>query len=223
MRDNYVRLIWPGALVISVGLALVVNSAWPIIAWVVAQLAVRGWQLRSGQHLRYYRKLSPGVFAQAFIAVLIVISLAIGVVALDNPILNFGWFELVGQGDGGTDEPTNIVALPLFVPWLAPLFLALLLFLLPALAATEERVFRAGTVNWSDGLWRSLRFGAAHLIMGIPIGAVIPLTIAGLWLTYQYFRGGTERSTVYHLAYNVIIIVFAATAIFLLTVLEPVP
>jgi hypothetical protein len=223
MREDYARLFWPGALVISIALALVVESAWPIVAWVVAQLAVRGWQMRGGHHLRYYRQLSPGIFGQAFIAVFVVISLAIAVFSLDSPILNFGWFTLVGQAGEGVDEPTNIVALPLFVPWLAPLFLALLLFLLPALAAAEERVFRAGTLNWTDGLWRSIRFGAAHLIMGIPIGTVIPLTVAGLWLTYHYFRGGTERATVYHLAYNVIIITFAATAIFLITALDPIP
>src|SRR5205085_11402239 len=103
---------------------------------------------------------------------------------------------------GGT--ATNVVVVPLEIPIIAIPFLALLIWVLPDLAAVEERVFRADTRDWLDGLRRSFTFGVAHLMMGIPIGAVLPLTVAGLWLTHQYFKGGLERSTRYHPAYNLL-------------------
>src|SRR5581483_1968633 len=112
-----------------------------------------------------------------------------------------------GGGPGaGEPPPGNIILEPLAYRWLAVPFLLLLLFVLPSLAAAEERLFRQGTRGWRQGLVRSLIFGLAHWPMGIPLGAALALSIGGLWFTYQYFRGGIARSTVYHLTYNLLAI-----------------
>lgn len=66
----------------------------------------------------------------------------------------------------------------------------------------EEELFRDGTRNWRHVLPRSLVFGLMHLLPGVPIAAALALTIAGLWFTRQYFRGGVARSTTYHLAWD---------------------
>ena len=73
---------------------------------------------------------------------------------------------------------------------------------MPRFAKQEEIQYRTGTRNWADGAWRSLRFGLAHRVMLIPFGASLALSVGGLWFTWMYFRGGTERSTLYHAAFN---------------------
>lgn len=90
--------------------------------------------------------------------------------------------------------------------WYALVFLPILALALPRFARREEVLYRARTRNWADGAWRSLRFGLAHLVMFIPLCASLSLTIAGLWLTWLYFRGGVERSTIYHAAFNTTLI-----------------
>jgi hypothetical protein len=34
----------------------------------------------------------------------------------------------------------------------------------------------------------------------------LALSLGGLWLTHQYFRGGVERSALHHTAYNLILV-----------------
>ena len=121
-----------------------------------------------------------------------------------NPILwvlssLFGWGDGNGQG--------NIMLSGLQWKYYAMLFLPVLLFALPSLARYEEDDFREGTRNWAQGVKRSIKFGLVHLIVLIPLGAAFALSIGGLWFTHQYFKGGVERSTVYHSVYNSIIVV----------------
>lgn len=129
-----------------------------------------------------------------------------------NPILwvlssLFGWGDGSGQG--------NIIFSGLEWKYYAMLFLPVLLFALPSLAKYEEEDFREGTRNWSQGVKRSIKFGLVHLIALIPLGAALALSIGGLWFTYQYFKGGVERSTIYHSAYNsiVVVILFATVVL----------
>jgi hypothetical protein len=204
--ETRVAELWPWLLLAAVVVALSTGTLWPIAAVVVGPLVLRGWRMRNGRHLATYREITPRVAAEAFLAALVVMTIGVVVLSLDLPVLNWGWFQLVGDAVGEPTGPTNIVVVPLEIPLLAVPFLALLVFVLPDLAAAEERVFRVGTHGWLDGTRRSLVFGAAHLVMGIPIGAVVPLTVAGLWLTWHYFRGGARESTRYHLAYNLVLV-----------------
>jgi len=120
-----------------------------------------------------------------------------------NPILwvlskLFGW----GNGNGGA----NLGFIGIQWKWYAVIFLPLLIFALPTYAKSEEESYRAGTRNWGHGIIRSVRFGLAHLIMLIPLGMALALSIGGLWFTHHYFKGGIERSTTYHAVYNSMLI-----------------
>jgi hypothetical protein len=205
--------LWPWFLVIAVPVAVATGSLWPIALVVLVPLVLRGWRMRHGRQLAVYREIRLGVALEAIAAALTVMALAVAILSLDVPLLGWGWYSLVAEATGDQAGATNIVVVPLEIPLLAVPFVALLVFLLPDLAAAEERIFRVGTRGWLDGLRRSVAFGAAHLIMGIPLGAVVPLTLAGVWLTWHYFRGGQRESTRYHLAYNLVLVTVATVVL----------
>jgi hypothetical protein len=132
------------------------------------------------------------------------------------PVLSFGWWSVIGgEGNpvvGVTEEDYGIVSvvLPLF-------FIGLLIVGMPLLVAREEWVFRRGaeTRGTAMNVARSLVFGLAHAVIGIPIGAALALSIGGLYLTRCYLKGWREtrtqtgallESTRAHLAYNLTII-----------------
>ena len=121
-----------------------------------------------------------------------------------NPIL---WVisKLFHAGNG--HGQSNVLFSGLNWKWYAVIFLPVLILALPRLAQVEEVNYRTGTRNWFDGTLKSLRFGLVHMIMLIPFGASLALTLGGLWFTHQYFRGGVERSTIYHAAFNTMIVV----------------
>jgi hypothetical protein len=218
--EERVARAWPWLIPIAVLASLASGSVWPIAALVMLPLLLRGWRMRHGRQLRIYRQIGPRVAAEALLAALVVTTVGVVVLSLDSPILNWGWFSVVARATGDqSGGATNIVVVPLEIPLLAAPFLALLIWTLPDLAAVEERVFRLGTRGWLDGLRRSVTFAIVHLVMGIPIGAIVPLTLAGLWLTWHYFRGGVARSTRYHLAYNLCLVIVATLAFVLLPLL----
>lgn len=177
------------------------------IALTVAHAAfARGKALKNWQVIKQYRPIQ-------FITTIPVLGLVIVVAMLlcynvpfmdKNPILwvassLFGWGD--GKGSG------NIMFSGLHWKYYAMLFLPVLLFALPSLAKVEEKDFRRGTRGWADGVKRSIMFGLVHIVALVPLGAALALSIGGLWFTYQYFKGGVERSTVYHSVYNSIIVV----------------
>ena len=218
--EDRVAQAWPWLIPLAVAASLISHSVWPVVALVLLPLVLRGWRMRHGRQLKIYRELGPSVVAEAFLVALVVAAVGVVVLSLDSPILSWGWFSEVARATGDrSGGATNIVVVPLEIPLLALPFLALLVWTLPDLAAAEERIFRLGTRGWLDGLRRSVTFAIAHLIMGIPIGAIVPLTLAGLWLTWHYFRGGTARSTRYHLAYNLCLVCVAALAFVVLPLL----
>ena len=85
-------------------------------------------------------------------------------------------------------------------------FLVLLAVNLPRYAHMEEEWFREGTISWEQGLLMSALFGLAHCLVGVPIGAGLAISVAGLWFTHQYFVGGVELSTIHHATYNLILV-----------------
>jgi len=215
--EGRVGWAWPWMVGTAVIFAVPLKSLWPIALLVLLPLVVRGWYMRHGRQLRMYREFTAGVLAEALLAAVVVTSIGVSILSLRVPLLNWGWFSVVARATGdASGGATNVVVVPLEIPLLAVPFLLLLLWVLPDLAAAEERVFRLGTRGWLDGLWRSVVFAMAHLVMGIPIGALLPLTLAGLWMTWRYFRGGAERSTRYHLAYNLCLVGVAVLVFVLL-------
>lgn len=162
--------------------------------------ASRNWQIIKQYRLIHLITSIPIVASVITVAVL----LTEFVPFMDkNPFLwvfsaLFGWGNGEGQG--------NLMLSGLQWKYYAALFLPILLFALPSLARYEEEDFREGTRDWAHGVKRSVVFGLVHVIMLIPIGTALALSIGGMWFTHQYFKGGVERSTVYHSVYNSIIV-----------------
>jgi hypothetical protein len=143
------------------------------------------------------------------------------IVLVQFPILNWGWWTALGgfgnPVTGGTERTTGT---PL--EWLVPLlFVTLLIPALPLFAEAEERMFRLGAERRSrwGRLRRSVEFGLAHAIIGIPIGAALGLSVGGTYFTWSYMRifrrTGDQNvamleSTRAHTAYNATVIALVA-------------
>jgi uncharacterized iron-regulated membrane protein len=100
---------------------------------------------------------------------------------------------------------------------------------IPLFAQTEERMFRFGAERWSGRkrVAKSVQFGLAHAIIGIPIGVALALSIGGGYFMWCYLRRykATGRpyeammeSTRAHAAYNteivlVLLLAFATLAV----------
>lgn len=76
---------------------------------------------------------------------------------------------------------------------MAPVFFTLLLAALPLLARAEERAFRRGTRGRLDALRRSLVFGLAHCLVGVPVFVGLALSVGGLYFSRQYTLGEREE------------------------------
>ena len=144
------------------------------------------------------------------------------------PYLSFGWWSVLG-GEGNPVFGTTSRSLgPLDV--IIPIaFVSLLIVGLPLLVSREEWVFRRGAERrrLGDNLGRSIFFGVAHAVIGIPIGAALALSIGGFYLTGCYLRGWKAtrtqsgallESTRAHLAYNLLIVVLIGVAFAILAI-----
>ncbi len=193
--------------------ALYFKSTVPITVYVIASLAITAAQGRFAESLRWYRAIRPLIVLQSAGVLAAVIAAAVGLLALNNPILDWGWWTVVAAQVGDQSGGGNIITAPLSYPLLVPPFVVLLVLVLPRLAESEELTFRRGTHNWRDGALRSLVFGLIHMVVGIPLAVALALSIGGLWFTRQYFLGGTRRSTLHHLTYNCIALLLVLVAI----------
>jgi hypothetical protein len=167
------------------------------------------------------RGLRPDHFLLALPVLAAIIATAFALIRL--PVLSFGWWDAIGgvgnPAVGLTDQDLGIlnVLIPAF-------FLGLLVVALPLLVAREEWVFRRGAEQRGAlrNVGRSIVFGLAHAVIGIPIGAALALSIGGLYLTWCYLQGWSAtrsqagallESTRAHLAYNVTILGLVAVAL----------
>ena len=149
------------------------------------------------------RHLLTGALAGVVTAATALGLMAASPVFRKNPFL-WAASELFHWGNG--NGQANIIFSGLNWRWYAVVFLPVLILALPRLAAQEEIQYRDKTRNWLDGSLRSLRFGLAHLLMLIPFGTALALTWGGLLFTWAYFRGGVRESTLYHAAYNTVLV-----------------
>ncbi|MBX7133034.1 MAG: hypothetical protein K1X67_10190 [Fimbriimonadaceae bacterium] len=114
-------------------------------------------------------------------------------------VFGFSWLNLLARrGESGT----NLMVAPAGIPYFGVFFYLLLMLNIPRLARIEEYRFRLRTRDWPHAVRRSIRFGLAHCIIGVPIGFGLAISIGGLWFSYQYFRGGIRRSILAHTVYN---------------------
>ena len=113
----------------------------------------------------------------------------------NNPLL---WVASKALNYEHLMEFNNALLIGLFTKWPYGLILApVLLLTMPSISMYAETFFREGTQNWLEGIWRSIVFGLAHLILLIPLSFAIGLIIHGLWLTHHYLKGGTMASHIY--------------------------
>lgn len=171
----------------------------PLTAFVTLSLV---WELRDAgrfaKSLRILRTIRPWMV----VANIPIIVLALGAFVLLDQIsfMQWSWMSLIGGSGNST-----LIGLQ-YDWWFALPFAALLFLALPLLAELEEQIFREGTRNWPHGIVRSVVFGLIHTAAGVSLAAGFALIIAGLWFTYQYFKGGVSRSTSYHIAWNVTLV-----------------
>ncbi len=197
-------------LFLAVELALFLKSTVPITVYVVGTVGLTAWRTRRSSPLRWYGTIRPLYVAQNVGVLAIVVTGAAGLLALDNPILNWSWWTWLASQVGDSTGGGNIIAAPLAYPWLAVPFVLLLAYTLPNLAHGEELTFRKGTKGWRDGVPRSILFGMVHCLVGVPLAVALPLSIGGLWFTRQYLQHGIDRSTTHHLTYNSIVLMAIA-------------
>jgi len=181
-----------------------------VFGWAVAALLtiflVR--PLLKGQSQRYwfvFRRIRPVTVVSNIVVIAATIGLAYGLYTL-FPFLDRSWLYLIPGSDGAS----NIGVLPARIPYVGALYIGLFALNVPMFAAAEERQYRRGTKDWKQGAVRSLRFGLAHWIMGIPLYAAFALTLPGLWYTLIYFREGEDGATTYHATYNLILCLLLA-------------
>lgn len=154
-------------------------------------------------------QITAGMVIQSLVIVALVLGVYCALTRL-HPFFDWSWASLIGK------SPINIGLIPIKVKYLGLVFLILLILNLPTYALVEEEIFRAGTDNWVEGIWRSLLFGLAHCLSGISLGAGLAVSVTGLWLTHCYFVGGVQYAALHHTTYNIILI----AALFLLLVYD---
>lgn len=133
---------------------------------------------------------------------IIVLTIAAGVVLNTVVGLKWGWTSFL-HSDGST---SNINMIGFSYLWYVPVFATLIILAMPHLTMLEEVTFRHGSKGFKSIMIRSLIFGLVHMIAGISLGFALALTIPGLWFSYQYKKGGIERSAAYHLVWNYAIV-----------------
>jgi phosphatidylethanolamine-binding protein (PEBP) family uncharacterized protein len=195
-----------------------------VLGWVGWRL----WQAARGSFERgwraWRRELVGGLRPRHFLLAVPTIALVLvaAVVLLQVPGLDVGWWTAIGGiGNpvvGGTERTSGTA-----LEWLVPaVFLGLLVFALPLLVTREEEMFRMGAESWTPQrrVRRSVEFGLAHALIGIPVGVALALSVGGGYFTWAYLRGvrrsgGSQRAGVLesarsHLAYNVSILAIVA-------------
>ncbi|HEY9811281.1 MAG TPA: hypothetical protein V6D13_18305 [Halomicronema sp.] len=184
-------------------------------------------------------------YLRAFLIALTTITISIGVYPFVPQFLRWGWGSLISSG------PTNVLLQPFdtmdkvgaasvaqgsSVNWgaiLIVLFWAVLLFILPFWAQTEELIFRKGVNSWRSICFKSLQFGLTHLIVGIPFYMGLVLAVPGFLFAcrYKYVHdrflkkveddelkaqeAGVAASTADHAIYNAILISLLALLLLL--------
>lgn len=108
-------------------------------------------------------------------------------ISIDLPgFLTFSWWNLFGN----SEFHGNVIAAPLDLSItnsvIAISFWLLLSLALPYLAESEEVQYRANYLSLKDRIIQSIKFGAMHIIVGIPVYVCLLLSIFGFVLSSYY-------------------------------------
>lgn len=175
-------------------------TVWVLL--VLARAARTAWQQR-GLALAVWRAVRPR-HVLGGLALLGLLGATMLVLTSAAPVLGRGLGDLVGSSANVVFAPVEAAARAtgpsagggagpgdLAFVGLASLFLGGLVLLLPWLAFVEEEVFRAGGEQRGPAtrIGVAVVFGAAHLLVLVPVAAALALVIAGLAYDVAYRRG----------------------------------
>lgn len=169
------------------------------------------------KNLATFSHITFWMVLQNLLVGVVVMTLCIGLFRC-HPIFKWSWFCLFNREQV---DYKNINLIPLEIKYFGLVYGLLLLINLPSLAMMEETMFRAGTQDWLKGILMSLWFGMAHCVVGVPIGAGVAITIAGLWYTKQYFAGGIQLSALHHTTFNLIFLSLILIELIIKHVVKP--
>ena len=197
---------------------------------VATQVALVALVLRSPIQRRRliarYRWVRWSSWGHAFVLFSLVAIVAV-VLAAWFPVLDWSWWTMLG-GEGNarlaTVDPAQRESLPRWIAFLPVLAIPSLLILAPLLAHQEERVFRRGAHRRSPAAnaGAALAFGAAHLVVGVPLWAAAALAAMGLYLNRQFRQhhvltlsvgAATRHVTAIHLTYNLALLSLLGAAL----------
>lgn len=161
------------------------------VAWSRRDLALAVWRSIQLRHV-----LGSLVLLVAVIGVSVLSATAV-------PVLSHGLGDLFATSGNAVFAPLDVAAEATGATTRAPqgpnyvflaavtAFLGLLAGLLPWFAFVEEEVFRAGAETWSlpTRVGAALVFGAAHLLMLVPLAAAVGIAVAGFAYGELYRRG----------------------------------
>jgi membrane protease YdiL (CAAX protease family) len=166
--------------------------------------------------MKAYANIDWSLLGLEAIGIVFVLLLAFGIYRIHPGIMGFGLVRviksLIGNKPKRNDDETpemeggNIGLMVTDIKYVGIVVCLLLLIGLPRCVAVEEELFRQGTIDWWDGIVRSLAFGFAHMLVGVPVAGAITISIVGMFFTYMYFMGGVDLSTQAHFQYNLILV-----------------
>lgn len=197
-----------------------------VLAFVGVRIAGGTRTAVTGDGRRRVAHIVRGLRARHFVLAIPAFAVTITVVILlmQVPLLGWGWWTaLGGLGNPVTGGTERTAGTPL--EWIVPLvFITMLIPALPLFAEAEERMFRLGAERRSrwGRLRRSVEFGLAHAIIGIPIGAALGLSCGGMYFTWRYMRvfkktnddqAAMLESTRAHTGYNAALMVLIAAVL----------
>ena len=179
-------------------LALLARAA--RVAWSQRDLALAVWRGIRPRHV---------VGSLGLLAVVIGVTVA---AVMTVPVLAYGLGDLFATTGNAVFAPVDVAAeatraaagdganTAFLVA--VTVFLGVLALLLPWFAFVEEEVFRAGAEAWGlpTRIGAALLFGAAHLIMLVPVAAALGIAVAGFAYGEIYRRGVARRSRRSHRA-----------------------
>lgn len=167
------------------------------------------------KNFEVFSQISFMVVLQNIIVVAVVMLIAAGLIKTNkifkfSIVSLFSWLKrkfIDSDSENNDDKISgNFNLIPVQIKYFGLLFVIILAFNLPQFAGIEEHWFREGLLSWKSALIMSLALGMVHCLVGVPIGAGVAISFAGLWFSYQYFNGGVELSTVHHTTYNLVAI-----------------
>lgn len=186
-----------------------IDTVLNIIKWGwIAYLGYSGvrYVVKHREWIDSYRQIKWRLYVHILPMICLVLGFMLFLFYINAPVFQFSWFSLVGSLLGRDIKGGNISMVGLTIPFIGVVLCLLLLAQLSSFSRSEELLFRKGTKSWRGAVVRSIAFGLAHMIVGVPFGTGIALILSGLYFSYLYFKGGVDLSAQAHFQYNLFIV-----------------